>query len=249
MDDSIYENNLCMLADLINKSKEVLTEKKELEKKFHALEQENDKLKDNNIKLSQENSQLQLENHALQKNIPALEQENDKLKEENIKLKGDNTKLSQENSQLEQKKTALEAELNSLKNQFSAYYQYQKLPQKIQESYNQIIKSFSPMVFAVSGADKEHIKLFYEKICMEWINYTEEDLKILNQVFDYFFGMFQVNHPSYERIPVQTGEQFDSSLHRRTGNSEAFGTVKNIIIAGYHTKSHSDCMKSFVEIG
>ena len=84
---------------------------------------------------------------------------------------------------------------------------------------------------------------------MEWEKYSDDTLQILNNVFDYLFEQFRINHPEYHRIETFEGETFNLEKHDRTSSSPPVGKIKRIIISGYTNQTGSKKMKSYVEIG
>lgn len=130
-----------------------------------------------------------------------------------------------------------------------AFSQFHRLGSDIQTSFQSILNASSPITFLLSGSDLENIRLYFEKVCMEWEKYSDDTLKILNNVFDYLFEQFRINHPEYHRIETFEGETFNLEKHDRTSSSPPVGKIKRIIISGYTNQTGSKKMKSYVEIG
>lgn len=130
-----------------------------------------------------------------------------------------------------------------------AFSQFHRLDSDIRNSFQSILNASSPITFLLSGSDLENIRLYFEKVCMEWEKYSDDTLKILNNVFDYLFEQFRINHPEYHRIETFEGETFNLEKHDRTSSSPPVGKIKRIIISGYTNQTGSKKMKSYVEIG
>ena len=130
-----------------------------------------------------------------------------------------------------------------------AFSQFHRLDSDIRNSFQSILNASSPIAFLLSGSDLENIRLYFEKVCMEWEKYSDDTLKILNNVFDYLFEQFRINHPEYHRIETFKGETFNLEKHDRTSSSPPVGKIKRIIISGYTNQTGSKKMKSYVEIG
>lgn len=130
-----------------------------------------------------------------------------------------------------------------------AFSQFHRLDSDIRNSFQSILNASSPITFLLSGSDLENIRLYFEKVCMEWEKYSDDTLKILNNVFDYLFEQFRINHPEYHRIETFKGETFNLEKHDRTSSSPPVGKIKRIIISGYTNQTGSKKMKSYVEIG
>lgn len=130
-----------------------------------------------------------------------------------------------------------------------AFSQFHRLDSDVQTSFQSILNASSSITFLLSGSDLENIRLYFEKVCMEWEKYSDDTLQILNNVFDYLFEQFRINHPEYHRIETFEGETFNLEKHDRTSSSPPVGKIKRIIISGYTNQTGSKKMKSYVEIG
>lgn len=130
-----------------------------------------------------------------------------------------------------------------------AFSQFHRLDSDIRNSFQSILNASSPITFLLSGSDLENIRLYFEKVCMEWEKYSDDTLQILNDVFDYLFEQFRINHPEYHRIETFESETFNLEKHDRTSSSPPVGKIKRIIISGYTNQTGSKKMKSYVEIG
>lgn len=131
----------------------------------------------------------------------------------------------------------------------AAFSQFHRLDSNIRNSFQSILNASSPITFLLSGSDLENIRLYFEKVCMEWEKYSDDTLQILNDVFDYLFEQFRINHPEYHRIETFESETFNLEKHDRTSSSPPVGKIKRIIISGYTNQTGSKKMKSYVEIG
>lgn len=131
----------------------------------------------------------------------------------------------------------------------AAFSKFHRLDSDIRNSFQSILNASSPIAFLLSGSDLENIRLYFEKVCMEWEKYSDDTLQILNNVFDYLFEQFRINHPEYHRIETFEGETFNLEKHDRTSSSPPVGKIKRIIISGYTNQTGSKKMKSYVEIG
>lgn len=131
----------------------------------------------------------------------------------------------------------------------AAFSQFHRLDSNIRNSFQSILNASSPITFLLSGSDLENIRLYFEKVCMEWEKYSDDTLQILNDVFDYLFEQFRINHPEYHRIETFESETFNLEKHDRTSSSPPVGKIKRVIISGYTNQTGSKKMKSYVEIG
>lgn len=211
------------LNNLQNELAELQNKNRELEKRFEQVQQENQQL---NNKLAELESKL-AESEEMQK----------KLKNEIVTV--------------ENEKNSLEKDLTYYQDNFSAllhnYSLFKQLENSTAESFRSIINDSSPMAFLLSGADYEAVRLYFEKISMEWKKYDSCNLEILNSIFDFFFEQFRLNNPDYKRLNAETGQDFNLDLHTRTSDSMPVGKIRRIIINGYENGNKK--IKSFVEIG
>ena len=169
------------------------------------------------------------------------------------KLQTDLEKQECEISALREKYTDVEAETHSYQTTYgtleTAFSQFHNLSGDIQESFQTIVNGASPIAFLLSGSNRENIRLFFEKVCMEWEKYSDNTLQVLNEIFDYLFEQFRINNPEYHRIETVREEEFRMEKHTRTAGSPPVGKVKRIIISGYTNESGNKKVKSYVEIG
>lgn len=169
------------------------------------------------------------------------------------KLQTDLEKQECEISALQKKYADAEAETHSYQTTYgaleTAFSQFHNLSGDIQESFQTIVNGASPIAFLLSGSNRENIRLFFEKVCMEWEKYDDNTLQVLNEIFDYLFEQFRINNPEYHRIETVREEEFRMEKHTRTAGSPPVGKVKRIIISGYTNESGNKKVKSYVEIG
>ena len=187
-------------------------------------------------------SDLQKEVETARTNQIASDKEIDRLHNElaaNTTLQTEYDKAKKEIDRYQKTYGALE----------DAFSQFHRLDSDIQTSFQSILNASSPIAFLLSGSDLENIRLYFEKVCMEWEKYSDDTLQILNDVFDYLFEQFRINHPEYHRIETFEGETFNLEKHDRTSSSPPVGKIKRIIISGYTNQTGSKKMKSYVEIG
>lgn len=169
------------------------------------------------------------------------------------KLQTDLENQECEISALREKYADAEAETHSYQTTYgalkTAFSQFHNLSGDIQESFQTIVNGASPIAFLLSGSNRENIRLFFEKVCMEWEKYSDNTLQVLNEIFDYLFEQFRINNPEYHRIETVREEEFRMEKHTRTAGSPPVGKVKRIIISGYTNESGNKKVKSYVEIG
>lgn len=216
---------------------------KAFSEKVQALQQEYQK------KFQEQRGRYEIE---MQDNALALQQERNAhaaTKEKQRKLEEEKTQLLAELEAIQTRCRTAENTLEKYNQLETIYRKYCSLSAVVLKAYDFIINRQSSIAFVLSGSNADNIKLFYEKICMEWKKYDDDILNTLNEVFDYLFEMFQVNHPNYSRIKTVVGDEFRLELHTRTADSLPVGKITQVIISGYTNDSGTKKNKSFVKIG
>lgn len=182
-----------------------------------------------------------------------LQQKLEESDEEIANLRETNTTLQNKCNEAQSKYNEAKTEIDRYQETYgaleAAFSQFHRLDSNIRNSFQSILNASSPITFLLSGSDLENIRLYFEKVCMEWEKYSDDTLQILNDVFDYLFEQFRINHPEYHRIETFESETFNLEKHDRTSSSPPVGKIKRIIISGYTNQTGSKKMKSYVEIG
>lgn len=160
-------------------------------------------------------------------------------------LTSDNEKLQNRVNFLEKNNSIYEDNFQSL---YEIYKNYTELGNKIMSSFDAIVNTSSPISFLLSLSNSDNLKLFIEKLQMEWEKYDESDLNVLNQVFNFVFKQFRLINPEYHRIEANIGDEFNIDKHIRTANSLPVGKITKVIIDGYTNKTGTKKVKSYVEV-
>lgn len=196
---------------------------------------------------------LQEELERANKTNSNLQQKLEESDEEIANLRETNTTLQNKCNEAQSKYNEAKTEIDRYQETYgaleAAFSQFHRLDSNIRNSFQSILNASSPITFLLSGSDLENIRLYFEKVCMEWEKYSDDTLQILNDVFDYLFEQFRINHPEYHRIETFESETFNLEKHDRTSSSPPVGKIKRIIISGYTNQTGSKKMKSYVEIG
>lgn len=162
------------------------------------------------------------------------------------------TSLINDNELLKKRTSSLEV-INSIykdnfQSLFDIYKKYIELGKEITLSFDAIVNTTSPMLFLLSISNSDNLKLFIERLHMEWKKYNESDLRILNQVFDFAFEQFRLINPEYHRIKTNVGEDLNIDKHIRTADSLPVGKITKVIIEGYTNETGTKKVKSYVEV-
>ena len=204
-------------------------------------------------RLKEELKQANEEISGLQQEVETAKTEQIASNEEIANLRETNTTLQNKCNEAQSKYDKAKKEIDHYRETYGAledaFSQFHRLDSDVQTSFQSILNASSPITFLLSGSDLENIRLYFEKVCMEWEKYSDDTLQILNDVFDYLFEQFRINHPEYHRIETFEGETFNLEKHDRTSSSPPVGKIKRIIISGYTNQTGSKKTKSYVEIG
>lgn len=196
---------------------------------------------------------LQEELKRANEKISDLQKEVETARTKQIASDEEIANLRETNTTLQNKCNEAKTEIDRYRETYGAledaFSQFHRLDSDVQTSFQSILNASSPITFLLSGSDLENIRLYFEKVCMEWEKYSDDTLQILNDVFDYLFEQFRINHPEYHRIETFESETFNLEKHDRTSSSPPVGKIKRIIISGYTNQTGSKKMKSYVEIG
>lgn len=194
---------------------------------------------------------LKSELSEVREDLSKSEQDRKLLQNEILRLQKENKELSEaekDKDRFKQSCDKLETAFKKYLDLEKAFGKYKSLDEDIRKSYWTIINDSSWEGFLLSGTELENIELFFQKVCMEYRKYNENTLGVLNDVFDYLFEQFTINHSDYQRVSTEVGESFDLNSHTRTSDSSPVGRVKRVIIKGYKNTSGTKKAKSFVEI-
>jgi chromosome segregation ATPase len=241
-EDKINYNSPSVNSDNEHNESELTEYKKQIQNSQNIIAD-----KENEIKSLNERAESD------QKVILHYKNENSYLNSKSINLENANEELQSEIIELKNKIKALESikfiyEVNFCK-LYDIYTNYKSLGEEITESFKAIVNINSPLSFLLSLSNADNLKLFFERVHIEWNKYSASTLDTLNQVFDFAFEQFSINNPEYHRIKTKIGENFDTDNHMRTSDSPPVGTVKKVIISGYTNETGTKKIKSFVEIG
>lgn len=131
----------------------------------------------------------------------------------------------------------------------TVYGHFLELPEDIRDICGAFLNEFSPLSFAIIGAEENTLLRLHALICTQGTAMDEPVLAVLNEVFDFFFDLYLVGHPDFRRIVTHEGDKFDPSLHDLTPDSQPEGRISKVMIAGFCDDQTGNQWKSFVRIG
>lgn len=131
----------------------------------------------------------------------------------------------------------------------TVYGHFLELPEDIRDICSAFLNEFSPLSFAITGAEEETLLRLHSLICTQGTAMDESVLTVLNEVFDFCFDLYLVGHPDFRRILTHEGDKFDPSLHELTPDSQPEGRISKVMIAGFCNDQTGNQWKSFVRIG
>lgn len=200
--------------------------------------------------INSENKRLSDDKSELQKQIDLNEKELNNLRNENIRLNYDKSEQQKQISLKEKELTDLRDDNNKLNKRYRCldemYEKFCSLDDEMIRSFQLIINTSSATSFLISGTDFEALNLYFKKVCMEYKKYNDEQMRILNDVFDYLFDEFNKLNVEYSRNDTIVDDEFDGCIHARTADSLPVGKITKVIMRGF-SNEHT-LVKSFVEV-
>lgn len=239
------------LNNLQNEFEWAQDEKQELNNKINELNAELEKAQQKNEEYVEIIQNLEDDIQGFLTELEEFKNINKKFCKDRDKWKELSEKAVDKAETLREEKDKLKKDLTYYKENFSSlvdnYRLFNQLNDNISASFGSIVNNSSPMAFLLSGADYETIRLYFEKVSMEWKKYNNSTLTALNSIFDFFFEQFRLNNPEFRRIGAEEGQDFSLDMHTRTSDSKPVGKIRRVIIDGYENGNKK--IKSLVEIG
>lgn len=172
------------------------------------------------------------------------------LKEKNAELFQQNETISIENNDLKREHIKLTNQMNQCAKMIDVYEEYMELDQEIKDKYKNIICVDTIEGFVCAGMKWENIVCIWDVIKHEIDSHgrvEREEFRILNNVLDYYFNIFQKYHDDCIRYHVTVGDKYDDSIHCRAPGSETMGIVTAVLLEGFQYGEKRAC--SCVRIG
>ncbi len=239
------------LNDLRNELEWAQEENQELNNKINELNTELKKAQQKNEEYVEIIQNLKDDIQGVSDDLKNLEQINKELRKDRDEWKKQFEEAVDKAETLSEEKDKLKKDLTYYKENFSPltenYRLFNQLDDSVSASFGSIINNSSPTAFLLSGTDYETIRLYFEKVSMEWKKYDDSTLEALNSIFDFFFEQFRLNNPEFRRIGAEEGQDFSLDMHTRTSDSKPVGKIRRVIIDGYENGNKK--IKSLVEIG
>ncbi len=201
-----------------------------------VLENEIRRLKQTNTALEDEIRELNNKVKALEKVEERLENEKAEILEK-YEVQGDKVKeLNSKNAAYADKYNALEYHYNS----------YMALDEKIRKNLELVIKTDSIETFLCSGTQWDNLNSIWEYISHKLDSYSQEELKCLMDLFNYFFESYNQVNDLYTLLTVQEGDVLDEELHSRGSKSLVAGNISEVLLKGYKNKRTDKIIKKSI---
>ena len=207
----------------VSANEELRKKYKELENRCFVLEKEKNDITENLYSVKSKNADIE-------KTLSALLTKSNGLEEENTQLKYDLTKARKKASDIAEKYTDIE----------KYYEMYCNLSDDIHNTLSRVLSCKSPALFIASGSQRDSIEGLWDTI--SYRRYSEEELDILGEIFDFFFELYNDFHNMYERLDTRPGDLFDSKLHNRISGG-VNGTISYVFLKGYRNIKNGDIIK------
>lgn len=193
---------------------------------------------DISVKRSDENSEKQVK--ELCKTIKKLTEEKQKLKEEKEELEQENKTLKSEVKTLNSSKIKLEDELENQKDAMRPYLKAEMvyrnfctLNKDIRSALANTINDSDAVSFIISGCALEKFDSLWQYIKFSMDRLTEEENRILQQTFRFFFESYNNCSGEYSLLDTKQGQAFDTEFHSKGSNSLSAGDISEVLLQGY----------------
>lgn len=193
-----------------------------------------------------------IENNKLEQRINKLTTELQSIKNENVMLRNENAmeketiaKSHKELLMAQDKAIYYQRKYKNIDKYFEAYV---SLGNSVHQDLERVLSAESPEIFFCYGTQWSNIEALWDFISYKLTKYPPHDIEVLNSIFDYFFQCYQNISGNYKRLQVNVGEEFDDDIHTRASNSEARGTISEVLLVGYEGTRNGKIKKSIVRI-
>lgn len=254
-------NSKSYTGQMIDRSNEVKDLRNQLSKVEIQLRDSNENLKI--YKEFYDRSKFKVDKYNdLAKKIDLQKNDFEKCEVELTKKEKEIEKLKCNISSLENEKNNLSNELESanktieiLKKKFETpitYFKlYQGLSDSVKSGLENVISDKSEIAFIVSCSSEENLSFIWEYIKDISNNIESKDFIVLNDIFDYFFDVFNESLPEarYKRDDVEIGEDFDEDIYDRCSGSSTSGEITKVVLKGYKSRNTGKIIhKSLVKV-
>ena len=128
------------------------------------------------------------------------------------------------------------------------YRSYLGLDQGIQQELSRVLSTESAELFLVWGSQWNNLEALWDFMSYRFHLLDEESRVCLNEVFDYLFELYRKVNPTYQRLEVKIGDEFDEDIHIRSANSRVGGRISKVLLCGYRNVNTGKLKKSIVII-
>jgi hypothetical protein len=217
MEPSPEQEEIKMLKEIIDK----------LKKRFRAEKSANDQIHQEKLGLEQAKSLLSREIRGHRQVIEQKQAELEKLQ----------AKSSQKLEQVNHEKKTLQTEINDYKERFAGdlkiFQLYNSLSSTTRTSLKGIFKDDSLEGFIACGVQEKNITSLWDYIKGELIEDTNKDNDKLVAIFNFFFSRYVMAYPMYQKQKVTVGEEFNTELHIKDGQSLPSSIIKDVLLLGW----------------
>lgn len=250
--------------DIIAKIKKIIhdmknstnTDKNECKEKYLETKKKYDDIVSNMEILENSKAQLQKEYDELLKELKTtkrfvkqIEDENNLLKEENLSI---NTDLCKEKEISKNLKSKIDRYHNNFQESIQLFHKFSTIPDDIRESLSNTISNESIILFIISCSQYRNLESLWDYTKSMYINNEEtETLKILKDIFYYFFGRYNSLYEeiAYEFDDTEEGDYFDDDKNIKGYNSASSGKITKVLLKGYKSVNTGNYIrKSVVQV-
>ena len=191
-------------------------ENEELKKRYDELKQRYLLLENEKDDIMMKYSSAENKSSVIEKELYTVKAENSSLEDELHTLRTENDSLKAEQARLKERIAVTEKYARGIAEKYEAaekyYDMYCRLSDEIHGTLSRVLSCESPMLFVVSGSQRGSIEGLWDTIGYSYGKYSDEELNILKEIFDFFFELYNSFTNTYERLDTAPGDSFDSKL-------------------------------------
>ncbi len=204
----------------------------EFRKKYKELERRCTMLENKKNDIAESLSFVKSRNADIEKKLSELMIKSNGLEAKNMQLNYDLAEARKRALAIEEKYADIE----------KYYKMYCSLSDDIHNTLSRVLSCKSPTLFIAAGSQRDSIEGLWDTISYNREKYNEEELKILGEIFDFFFELYNNFNNIYERLDTRPGDLFDSRLHDRiSGNVN--GSISYVFLRGYRNIKTGNIIK------
>lgn len=198
-----------------------------------------DEIEEENKKLKEDYKTKQGAYVALDSKYKDLTKKNEEQSQQNAnnlkKIEGLERKILDKQQELDSANTII----SNFETPIELFKKYKEVSERVKHGLENVINYENEILFIVSCTSEQNLSSIWRYIRDISSDEAGNDFVILNEIFDYFFEVFNNSLPEsrYIRDDVKVGDEFDSDYHDRCYGSLTSGDVTRVVLRGYRSKN------------